>query len=126
MVVASLHRGLLCLFVVAAVKANKIPCAWTQPRAGTVRNAFYIDGGQYFVNDWENGAWANQYGSDLDKPPAGQIQRFNYSLSFDSGNSFNLSNLLFSMPLTVGGDYSAPPYIDGALFADDFEFYLYG
>ena len=122
--------SLALLVAVAHTTAQSVPCGWRHPRAGTVRDAFYLDGGQYYENTWDatGNVW-EKAGSPTSEPvPAGSLQRFNYSMPF-GGSKSDLVNITGKMNLvakTAGGNYDAPSYADGAMFVSGYELYTYG
>ena len=92
---------------------HKATCGWTQSRAGTVRDALFIDGG--IVVDKDDGTWE----------PSKWLYKFNYSTPFDyRDGEFNIFGLLQNDSL--GSGYDAPLYRGGAMFVDDYELYTYG
>jgi Kelch motif len=123
-----LHSSLLFLVVRSAysieITQNYSICNWARLRSGLIRDAIYLDGGQL----WWQTAFAD--GSTpvvaSDGNVAGDMWRLNLSTSFDTSTS-NLSALLVTMPKAGGaGNNIAPNYIDGTMFTNDDELYLYG
>jgi hypothetical protein len=112
----------------AVAQSDHTPCAWNHPRAGSVRNALYLDGGQYYLSTWVAGNWTSHGSFIPANPPAGQLQRFNYSMPFSSDQStpINITDKTVLMAVTAGGSYNAPWYQDGAMFTDDNELYTFG
>ncbi|KAF4982414.1 hypothetical protein FZEAL_1932 [Fusarium zealandicum] len=90
-------------------------CTWTQPRAAIVRDMVYLDGGDI--------RW-------LPRNNAGLILNFNLSTPFNS--TTNVTGILLYKALSKarGGEGNSngagPNYVDGAMMANDAEFFLYG
>ena len=106
------------------IQQNYSICNWARLRSGIVRDAIYLDGGQL----WWQTAFAD--GSTpvvaSDGNVAGDMWRLNLSTPFDTTKT-NLSALLDTMPKAGGaGNNIAPNYIDGAMFTNHQELYLYG
>lgn len=106
------------------VHQNYTICNWARLRAGIVRDAIYLDGGLL----WWQTAFVD--GStpvvSSDGNVAGDMYRLNLSKPFDT-TSTNLSALLDTLPKAGGaGNNIAPNYVDGTMFTNDGELYLYG
>lgn len=118
--------GILSLSVLINAQNATTICAWFQPRAGTVRDTLYIDGGLLVNNSWVNNGWGSE--DPQQDEPSGYLYHFNYSRPFSFQNSPpNLDNLLQKTYLTAtGARYDAPLYKDGAMFTSAFELYTFG
>ncbi|KAL7946464.1 hypothetical protein V8C42DRAFT_320682 [Trichoderma barbatum] len=107
---------------------NTTICTWTEPRAALIRNKIFIDGGSI---KWLPGFKDGSYGSVVDN---GNFQGYvlTYNLSYAFTPNSNVTNLLLqqNMSKAIGGqgqdNGDSPNYIDGALLANDNEFFLYG
>ncbi len=101
-------------------------CAWYQSRGGTVRDAFFIDGGGIINNTWGGKSWSNT--NPNQQYPSAYLFNFNYSTPFEYSDSPPDINALVQVKfLTVGAShYDAPLYQGGAMFTDDYELYTYG
>ncbi|ETN38351.1 uncharacterized protein HMPREF1541_06386 [Cyphellophora europaea CBS 101466] len=106
------------------IQQNYTICNWARLRTGIIRDAIYLDGGLL----WWQTAFAD--GSTpvvaSDGGEGGDMYRLNLSRPFDT-SSTNLSALLEAMPKAGGaGNNIAPNYVDGTMFTNDGELYLYG
>ncbi|KJZ77946.1 hypothetical protein HIM_02583 [Hirsutella minnesotensis 3608] len=111
-----------------AHQVNTSICYWKQPRAAVIRNKVYLDGGTIW---WMPGLESGQLGPVVnDGNSAGII------LSFDFGESIspdtNTTGLLVKDKLykarggKENGISAEPNAYDGAMLANDAEFFLYG
>ncbi|KAI1614332.1 hypothetical protein EDD36DRAFT_464174 [Exophiala viscosa] len=103
---------------------NYTICNWARLRAGVVRDALYLDGGEL----WWQTAFVDGTTPVVssDGNVAGDMFRLNFSQPFDTATT-NLSALFSRMPKAGGaGNNIAPNYIDGTMFVNDDELYLYG
>jgi len=103
---------------------NYTICNWARVRAGVVRDALYLDGGEL----WWQTAFVDGTTPVVssDGNVAGDMFRLNFSQPFDTATT-NLSALFARMPKAGGaGNNIAPNYIDGTMFVNDDELYLYG
>ncbi|KAK5045845.1 hypothetical protein LTR84_008938 [Exophiala bonariae] len=118
---------MLCLWTVACIAADANPrlCVWTQPRGAVVRDTLYMDGGQRQYCQWDAtaSAWLDMTAVSGPEEERGYLYTLNFSKSFDV--STNFSDIFTILP-TAGGFSNNPPFIDGYMFADDYEFYTYG
>ncbi|KAL5318176.1 hypothetical protein ACEPPN_013235 [Leptodophora sp. 'Broadleaf-Isolate-01'] len=100
-------------------------CQWQSPRAAVVRDTLYIDGGYLW---WQPGMSDGSYGSVIsDGNPLGLVYMLNFSTPFNT--SQNLSSIFTTLSKAAGGGASnniGPQYYDGAMFANDYEWYTYG
>lgn len=106
------------------VQVNYTICNWSRLRGGVVRDALYLDGGQL----WWQTAFADGTTpvTSSDGNVAGNMFQLNFSVPFDTTTT-NLSALFTKMPKAGGaGNNIAPNYIDGTMFVNDDELYLYG
>lgn len=107
-----------------SVQENYTICSWARLRAGIIRDAIYLDGGEL----WWQTAFADGTTPVVasDGNVAGDMFRLNLSMPFDTTKT-NMSALLDAMPKAGGaGNNIAPNYIDGTMFTNDDELYLYG
>lgn len=106
------------------VQQNYTICNWARLRAGVVRDAVYLDGGLL----WWQTAFADGTTPVVssDGNVAGDMFMLNFSTPFNTAST-NLSGLLQRMPKAGGaGNNIAPNYVDGTMFTNDGELYLYG
>lgn len=106
------------------VQQNYTICNWARLRSGLIRDAIYLDGGQL----WWQTAFVDGSAPVVasDGNVAGEMWRLNLSHPFDTTKT-NLSALLDAMPKAGGAANNiAPNYIDGSMFVNDNELYLYG
>lgn len=98
---------------------------WTQPRGAVVRDTLYLDGGQMQYCQWDATAQTWLQGSAVSPPDQerGYLYTLNFSKSFDMSTNFSE---IFTILPNAGGFSNNPPFIDGYMFADDYEFYTYG
>ena len=107
------HRVLLLLMATFASRtlAQVLTdmCYWASPRAASIKGGLYANGGQWL---------------DLISSPG--IQGFtyflNYSESFNTTGNIGFSSL-FTGPTAAG---LTTTYVDGTMFANEDEYYLYG
>ncbi|KAI1412191.1 hypothetical protein F5Y13DRAFT_163849 [Hypoxylon sp. FL1857] len=106
-------------------QVNSTLCWWHSLRVATLKDIVYIDGGdQQFVAGLADGSISRPLSDDN---PLGYIWTFNFSTPFDS--STNFSSILGTISKAPNGGAAnnfAPNYHDGALLANDDEFFLYG
>ncbi|KAI1877277.1 uncharacterized protein JN550_001349 [Neoarthrinium moseri] len=100
-------------------------CSWQNPRAAHIRDTVWIDGGYLW---WTPGlADGSLAPAELDLNPLGSIYQLNFSRPFNT--SANISEILTTVPKgSIGNSLNnlAPNYFDGAMLANDNEFFLYG
>ncbi|KIW42040.1 uncharacterized protein PV06_05627 [Exophiala oligosperma] len=107
-----------------SVQENYTICNWARLRAGVIRDALYLDGGLL----WWQTAFADGTTPVVssDGNVAGDMFRLNFSQPFDTATT-NISALFKKMPKAGGaGNNIAPNYVDGTMFANNDELYLYG
>ncbi|KAJ9498214.1 hypothetical protein H2202_006365 [Exophiala xenobiotica] len=107
-----------------SVQENYTICNWARLRAGVVRDALYLDGGLL----WWQTAFADGTTPVVssDGNVAGDMFRLNFSQPFDTSKT-NISALFERMPKAGGaGNNIAPNYVDGTMFFNNDELYLYG
>ncbi|KAI9799472.1 MAG: hypothetical protein M1833_003994 [Piccolia ochrophora] len=97
-------------------------CWWQLPRAAVIRDTLYLDGGYIgYLPGFADGSSG--------APEQPQDEEFLYSINFTQPfrTSQNASDIFRRVDKTAGAANNlAPNYIDGAMFANDNEFYLYG
>ncbi|KAJ9605144.1 hypothetical protein H2200_010534 [Cladophialophora chaetospira] len=107
-----------------SVQENYTICNWARLRAGVVRDALYLDGGLL----WWQTAFADGTAPVVssDGNAAADLFVLNFSTPFDTAKT-NVSGLFNRMPKAGGqGNNIAPNYVDGTMFTNDGELYLYG
>jgi hypothetical protein len=116
----------LALITFAAAQDAPLICAWAQGRAGTVRDALYLDGGTAVNNTWSASKWENT--NPQTGLPPGYLFKFNYSTPFSyQDEPPDLSALLGRDELGADGTrINVPLYRGGAMLTDDFELYTFG
>ncbi|CAK7206440.1 hypothetical protein SEUCBS139899_009234 [Sporothrix eucalyptigena] len=104
---------------------NASMCYWEQPRAAVVRDTLYIDGGNLW---WLPGMNDSSYGplSD-DANPLGIVWTLNFSVPFSTADNVTADmNMLYKVAAGSNANNVAPNYLDGAMLANDDEWFLYG
>ncbi|KAB5577933.1 hypothetical protein GE09DRAFT_535105 [Coniochaeta sp. 2T2.1] len=106
-------------------QVNTTMCAWEQVRAAVVRDTVYLDGGQIF---WLAGMADGSYGTpESDDNPLGIIFTLNFSQPFNTNQNITaIMGQLSKAPAGGAANNAAPNYLDGAMLANDGEFFLYG
>ncbi|KAL2136719.1 hypothetical protein VTI74DRAFT_1760 [Chaetomium olivicolor] len=107
-----------------ANQVNTKICQWQQLRAALLRDTVYLDGGNLW---WEPGFVDGSTGPPVNLGnPYGRIYTLNLSTPFNTTQ--NISAILGTLSKTAGGGATnlAPNYYDGALLANNEEFFLYG
>ncbi|KAI2624313.1 hypothetical protein GGR54DRAFT_655083 [Hypoxylon sp. NC1633] len=106
-------------------QVNATMCWWHQLRAATLKDTVYLDGGHLsWVAGLANGSFLPPI---EDNNPLGYMYMLNFSTPFNS--STNVSSILTRRSKAPDGGAAnniAPNYKDGALLANNDEFYLYG
>ncbi|KAL2061603.1 hypothetical protein VTL71DRAFT_6980 [Oculimacula yallundae] len=106
-------------------QANSTMCQWQSPRAAVVRDTLFLDGGYLW---WKPGMSDESYGPPTsDGNPLGLVYMLNFSSPFNI--SQNSSELFTTLSKAAGGGASnniGPQYYDGAMFANDYEWFTYG
>ncbi|KAK8118505.1 uncharacterized protein PG998_003131 [Apiospora kogelbergensis] len=106
-------------------QVNATMCQWQAPRVAAIKDTVYMDGGYLW---WFPGMNDGSYGLPTqDGNPLGIIYTLNFSRPFNI--SQNVSALFGTTSLTGGSSAAnsfAPNYLDGAMLANDNEFFLYG
>ncbi|CRG87843.1 Cytochrome c oxidase subunit 1 [Talaromyces islandicus] len=102
---------------------NVSMCNWAEARANIIRDTVYVDGGNLW---WEPGLTDGQLGTPK-KDNNANGATYALALGQPFNQSSNLTALFQQMP-SPGGQASnlAPNYVDGAMFATEDEFILYG
>ncbi|PLB37796.1 uncharacterized protein BDW47DRAFT_117778 [Aspergillus candidus] len=97
---------------------------WDRLRVNTIRDTVYLNGGSLW--------WQKEYSDDqpdlrLDNTAEANVYYFGLGETFDTSTT-NLTALLHVMPTTgvQSAGNLALTYFDGAMFANDEQFYLYG
>ncbi|KAI0970569.1 hypothetical protein F4678DRAFT_113436 [Xylaria arbuscula] len=106
-------------------QVNTTMCAWRALRAAQVNDTAYLDGGfLYWIPGLADGSLSTPI---QDGNPLGLLYTLNFSIPFNS--STNVSTILgTTQKASTGGAANnfAPNYYDGAILANDHEFFLYG
>ncbi|KAI0828451.1 hypothetical protein F5Y06DRAFT_223955 [Hypoxylon sp. FL0890] len=106
-------------------QVNSTLCWWHSLRVATLKDVVYMDGGdQQFVAGKADGSTSLP---TPDENRHGYIWTFNFSTPFNT--STNFSSILGTISKAPNGDAAnnfAPNYYDGALLANNDEFFLYG
>lgn len=107
-----------------SIAENYTMCSWARLRAGVIRDTLYLDGGEL----WWQKTFVDGTTSDpiSDGNLQGNMYLLNFSTPFNTGTT-NISSL-FTTKQKAGGAANniAPTYIDGTMFTNDNELYLYG
>lgn len=116
-----LLTNVLCTGLTAA---SSTFASWLGPRAALIQSRIFIEGGIISRGNYA-GTFAKSSWSDVTvyKPGGGSL--FNVSLceSFDIQTT-NTDNLL--NPMTETLDSTAPVWVGGSLFTNNYEFYTFG
>jgi len=106
---------------------NTTLCRWLSLRASAIQDTVYLDGGRLA---WTPGMSDGSFKIPMtDNNPLALAYKLNFSQPFDTASNFNYTTLLEPMPKAGSGNGGldvAPNYQDGAMLANDHEFYLYG
>ncbi|CAK7227000.1 hypothetical protein SCUCBS95973_006388 [Sporothrix curviconia] len=108
-----------------AGQVNATMCYWEQPRAAVVRDTLYIDGGNLW---WIPGMNTSAYGSVTnDQNPLGIVWTLNFSVPFTTSDNITADmGMLYKVAAGSSANNVAPNYVDGAMLANDDEWFLYG
>ncbi|KAJ5542070.1 hypothetical protein N7461_008073 [Penicillium sp. DV-2018c] len=101
---------------------NVSMCNWQGVRANILRDTIYIDGGQlWYEKGYDDGCVEPNPDNNLE----GTIYYLNLTTTFDTSSDFMT---ILKNTSVAGGAASniAPTYVEGTMFANDNEFYLYG
>ncbi|KAI2785974.1 hypothetical protein POX_h09739 [Penicillium oxalicum] len=103
-------------------QVNLSICNWEGVRANILRDSIYLDGGRLWLQQGYADGCVNQFNN-------GNFKGFIYSLNLST--SFNTSSDFLSViknETIAGGTANnlAPNYVDGVMFSNQDEFYLYG
>jgi hypothetical protein len=107
-----------------SITENYTMCSWARLRAGVIRDTVYLDGGELW--------WQKTFidGTTSDPTSDGNVEGYMYLLNFSDPFTTGSTNLsgLFTTKQKAGGAANniAPNYIDGTMFANNDELYLYG
>ncbi|KAM7203519.1 hypothetical protein V8F33_002139 [Rhypophila sp. PSN 637] len=108
-----------------ADQVNTTLCQWVQPRAALLQDTVYLDGGTIW---WTPGLKNGQLlPPESDDNPLGIIFTLNFSKPFKTSD--NITALFEPLSKARGGAAAnnfAPNYVDGAILANDHEWFLYG
>ncbi|RDW72938.1 hypothetical protein BP6252_06845 [Coleophoma cylindrospora] len=106
-------------------QANATMCQWQLPRVGVIRDTAYIDGGFLY---WQPGFTDGTAGAPTsDGNPLGLVYTLNFSTPFNT--SSNMSQILKTIskaPNGAAANNIGPQFYDGAMLANDNEFFTYG
>ncbi|KGO68398.1 Galactose oxidase/kelch, beta-propeller [Penicillium italicum] len=96
-------------------------CSWQGLRANILRDKIYLDGGElWYQKGYDDGC--------VEPQPDNNLEATIYYLNL--ANSFNIKSdfmdILSNMSVAGGAASIAPTYVEGTMFANDNEFYLYG
>ncbi|KAJ3564225.1 hypothetical protein NPX13_g7917 [Xylaria arbuscula] len=98
-------------------------CTWQGLRAAQVNDTIYMDGGHLlWAREFENGNTQ----MDDDRNPLGLVYTLNLGVPFNT--TTNISSILGTISKPDGGQANnyGPNYYDGAMLANNAEFFLYG
>ena len=111
--------GLLCLlafFILSRAELSSWKIAqWDRPRAALIRDNIYLDGGWIMIGNWTDGKWADT--TDYRKD---SILKLNLHEPFD------IKGATPAVFQTVEEGDPQVTWLDGWMFADWDEFYIYG
>ncbi|CAI7563872.1 unnamed protein product [Penicillium glandicola] len=95
-------------------------CNWDGLRATILRDTIYLDGGELWYQQGYTDGCAGYTQNSVDAT----IYYLNLTTSFNTKSNF--TDLLSTKSVFGGSASVAPNYVDGTIFANDNEFYLYG
>ena len=107
-----------------SITENYTICSWSRLRAAVIRDTVYLDGGELW--------WQKTFvdGTTSDPTSDGNVEGDMYLLNFSDPFTLGTTNIsgLFTTLQKAGGAANniAPTYIDGTMFANNDELYLYG
>jgi hypothetical protein len=107
-----------------SITENYTMCSWARLRAGVIRDTVYLDGCELW--------WQKTFvdGTTSEPTSDGNVEGNMYLLNFSDPFTIGSTNLsrLFTTKQKAGGAANniAPNYIDGTMFANNDELYLYG
>ncbi|KAJ6120146.1 hypothetical protein N7523_004426 [Penicillium sp. IBT 18751x] len=97
-------------------------CNWQGLRANIIRDTIYIDGGELWLQQGYSDGCVNYVN---DGNLAGSIYSLNLTTPFNTSSNF--MDVLTNTSIAGGAANNiAPNYVEGAMFANDDEFFLYG
>ncbi|CAG8891175.1 unnamed protein product [Penicillium egyptiacum] len=100
---------------------NVSMCSWQGLRANILRDTIYLDGGElWYQKGYDDGCAQPQPDNNLEAT----IYYLNLTTSFNTKSNF--MDLLSNISVVGGSASIAPNYVDGTMFANNNEFYLYG
>ncbi|KAI1265771.1 hypothetical protein F5Y18DRAFT_46594 [Xylariaceae sp. FL1019] len=106
-------------------QANATMCQWGSLRSAQLKDTLYLDGGVLY---WVPGMVDGSYGvPEIDRNPKGYMYTLNFSTPWNS--TTNISDILTPISKAPNGGSAnnfAPNYVDGAMLANNDEFFLYG
>ncbi|RDA87410.1 hypothetical protein CP532_6974 [Ophiocordyceps camponoti-leonardi (nom. inval.)] len=104
-------------------QVNTSICYWKQPRAALIRDTVYLDGGEIW---WTPGLDTGELAAPSNQGNfQGIVLTYNLTEPFDPTS--NITGLLLKRHLSkANGISSSPNAYDGAMLANDNEFFLYG
>ncbi|KAJ6123741.1 hypothetical protein N7471_011058 [Penicillium samsonianum] len=102
-------------------QVNVSMCSWQGLRANILRDKIYLDGGElWYQKGYDDGCVDPQADNNLEAT----IYYLNLTTSFNTKSDF--MNILTNTSVAGGAASIAPNYVDGTMFANDNELYLYG
>ncbi|KAK3324706.1 hypothetical protein B0T19DRAFT_444102 [Cercophora scortea] len=105
-------------------QVNTTICQWQQLRAAVLRDTVYLDGGSLW---WLPGFNDGSYGATVnDINLSGTVFTLNFSMPFNTTQNITAVFGTVTKPGGGGASNLAPNYIDGAMLANDDEWFLYG
>ncbi|KXJ92352.1 hypothetical protein Micbo1qcDRAFT_162603 [Microdochium bolleyi] len=108
-------------------QVNTTLCRWPNLRVSAIKDTVYMDGGIiYWAPGLSNGTYRVPTPDDN---TLALVYKLNFSKPFNTTADFNYTTLLEHMPKGGSGNAGtniAPNYQDGAMLANDHEFFLYG
>lgn len=106
-------------------QVNTTLCYWAQLRAAIIRDTIYLDGGDtYWIPGFADGSLGAQ---EPDLNPYGRVFTLNLSRPFNKEDNITAKFGIISKAPSDGGVNNLDPnYIDGALLANDAQWFSYG
>ncbi|QQK44895.1 Galactose oxidase/kelch, beta-propeller [Penicillium digitatum] len=104
-----------------STQINVSMCSWQGLRVNILRDTIYFDGGEiWYQKGYDDGCVELQADNNLEAT----IYYLNLKTSFNTTSDF--MDLLNNLSVAGGATSIAPNYVEGTIFSNDNEFYLYG
>ncbi|KAJ5502111.1 Galactose oxidase/kelch beta-propeller [Penicillium fimorum] len=119
--VLTLVHSAMAVYSNNPTQVNFTICTWQGLSANILRDTIFLNGGQlWYQKGYDDGSAL----PDPDKNVEATLYYLNLTTSFNTTSDF--MQILNNMSVGLGSANMAPTYVDGAMLANDNEFYLYG